>query len=97
MRYLVRTFALTLFQCLAASSLYAACDKPAVPACAIATMPFAKDKDADDCRKDMLRFRDAMDGHASCLGSISPADEKAARDEYEDVRARFNKRARGEF
>src|SRR5205085_1387781 len=96
MRCLVRTFALTLFVCLA-SPLYAACDKPAVPACAIATVPFAKDKDADDCRKEMLGFRDAMDRHASCLGSTSPSDEKAARDEYEDIRDRFNKRARGEF
>jgi hypothetical protein len=88
---------LTLLGCLAATCAYAACDKPAVLACAIATVPFAKDQDADDCRKEMLRFRDAMDVYASCLGSTSPADEKAARDEYEDIRMRFNKRARGEF
>jgi hypothetical protein len=88
---------LTLFGCLAATSVYAACDKPAVPACATATVPFAKDQDADDCRKEMLRFRNAMDVYASCLGSTSPTDETAARDEYEDIRVRFNKRARGEF
>ena len=97
MRCLVRAFALTLFECLAASSLHAACDKPDVPACAIATVPFARDKDADDCRKEMLPFRDAMEVYATCLGSTSPADEKAARDDYEDIRVRFNKRARGEF
>jgi hypothetical protein len=97
MRRPIRVFVLTLFGCLAMSSVYAACDKPAVPACTIATVPFANDKDADDCRKEMLGFRDAMDRHASCLGSTSPSDEKAARDEYEDIRDRFNKRARGEF
>lgn len=97
MRRLVRVFVLTLFGCLAATSVYAACDKPEVPACAIATVPFAKDQDADDCRKEMLGFKDAMDVYASCLGSTSPADEKVARDGYEDIRLRFNKRARGEI
>jgi hypothetical protein len=52
---------------------------------------------ADDCRKDMLKFRDAMDRYASCLGEVSANQEKAARDDYEQVRIRFNKRARGEF
>lgn len=97
MRHLVQVFATALLGSLAATSVYAACDKPAVPACAIATVPFDKDKDADDCRKEMLRFRDAMDGYASCLGATSPVEEKAARDDYEDIRVRFNKRARGEL
>ena len=74
----------------------AACLKPDAPACAVQTVPFAKDSDADDCRKDMLRYRDAMDVYASCLGQTSADDEKAARDAYEDIRMRFNRRARGE-
>jgi len=45
----------------------------------------------------MLRFRDEMDGYASCLGEASADQEKAARDDYENVRIRFNERARAEF
>lgn len=76
--------------------LSAACSKPDAPACAIETKPFATDKAADDCRKEMLGFRDAMDVYASCLGETSSGAEQAARAEYEDVRVRFNRRARGE-
>ena len=72
------------------------CAKPAPPACASARMPFASDAAYDACRKEMLVFRDAIDKHAACLAPKSAADEKAARDEYEEVRLRFNKRARGE-
>jgi hypothetical protein len=79
------------------SPLQAACDKPDAPVCATQTVPFAKDKDADDCRIDMLTFRDLMDRYASCRGATSADDEKAARAEYEDIRVRFNRRARGEF
>ena len=78
-----------------AASPQPACSKPDPPACAIQTVPFSKDQDADDCRKDMLRFRDAMDVFASCLGATSAENEKTARDEYEDIRVRFNRRARG--
>ena len=45
----------------------------------------------------MLRFRDEMEAYASCLAQTSTEDEKAARDEYESVRVRFNRRARGEL
>jgi hypothetical protein len=75
----------------------ASCIKPDVPACAIARIPFPSDVAADDCRKDMLRFRDAMDTYASCRGQVSKGDEAAARDAYEDVRVRFNQRARGDL
>jgi hypothetical protein len=75
----------------------ASCIKPDIPACAIARIPFPNDTAADDCRKDMLRFRDAMDTYASCRGQVSKADETAARHEYEDVRVRFNQRARGDL
>ena len=74
----------------------AACARPDTPACATLAGPFASDKAADDCRKDMLRFRDGMGVYAACLGRTSPSDERAARDAYEDVRVRFNRRARGE-
>jgi hypothetical protein len=74
-----------------------ACSKPDAPSCALERVPFASDKAADDCRLEMLKFRDGMDGYASCLGEVSKDQEKAARDDYEEVRIRFNKRARGEF
>ena len=74
-----------------------ACLKPNAPSCALERIPFASDMAADDCRKDMLKFRDAMDDYASCLSEVSTDQEKAARDEYEDVRVRFNKRAREDF
>lgn len=73
------------------------CVKPEPPACVRARTPFDGQADFDACRKEMLAFRDAMDQRASCLAPKSAADEKAARDEYEEVRVRFNKRARGAF
>lgn len=79
-----------------ANSQTAACARPDTPACAIATVPFPKDKDADDCRKDMIRYRDAMDVYAICLSKTSADEEKAAREAYEDIRVKFNRRARGE-
>jgi hypothetical protein len=74
-----------------------ACAKPDAPNCALERVPFASDKAADDCRKDMIKFSGAMDGYATCLAEVSADQEKAARDHYEDVRIRFNQRARGEF
>jgi hypothetical protein len=73
------------------------CPRPAAPACVGARVPFIGESDFDACRKEMIAFRDAMDQRASCLAPKSAADEKAARDEYEEVRVRFNKRARGEI
>jgi len=78
-------------------SLQAACDKPAVPACAIAKVPFPTDVAADDCRQDMLRFRDRMSDFADCVGKDSAAEKQAADDEFERIRVLFNKRARGEL
>jgi hypothetical protein len=74
-----------------------ACSKPEAPSCAFERIPFASETTFDACRMDMLKFRDAMDDYASCQGEASADQEKAARDEYENVRVRFNQRARGEF
>jgi hypothetical protein len=93
----MRQFALVFFSLVLANPLYAACNSPAAPACATQTVPFASVKAADDCRKEMLAFRDAMDTYAACLGQTSADEEKQARDAYEDVRVRFNRRARGEY
>ena len=82
---------------LAVTPSQGACAKPDAPGCALERVPFASDKAADDCRKDMVRFRDAMDRYATCLAEVSADQEKAARDDYEDVRVRFTQRARGEF
>jgi hypothetical protein len=82
---------------LAVTTSQGACLKPDAPNCALERVPFASDKAADDCRKDMVKFRGAMDSYATCLAGISTDQEKAARDDYEDVRVQFNRRARGEF
>ncbi|MGC2775744.1 MAG: hypothetical protein WA418_08935 [Bradyrhizobium sp.] len=74
----------------------AACSKPEAPACALETIPFVGMQDFDACRMQMLAFRDRMDAYASCRGETSSDDEKAARADYEDIRVRFNRRARGE-
>ena len=42
----------------------------------------------------MLKFRDAMESYASCLGETSADQKKAADDEYDSVRIQFNRRAR---
>src|ERR1700730_3410301 len=89
--------AFVVFSLVLANPLYAACNSPAAPACATQTVPFASVKAADDCRKEMLTFRDAMDTYAACLGQTSADEEKQARDSYEDVRVRFNRRVRGEY
>jgi hypothetical protein len=82
---------------LAATASHGACSKPEPPSCAFERIPFASETTFDECRIAMLKFRDAMDEYASCLGKVSADQEKAARDEYENVRVRFNQRARGEF
>ena len=74
-----------------------ACSKPEAPSCAFERIPFASETVFDACRMEMLKFRDAMDSYASCLGETSADQEKAAHDEYESVRIQFNRRARGEF
>jgi len=80
-----------------AGGAHAACDKPAAPACAIEKVPFPSDLVADECRKDMLRFRNGMSTFASCVGQTSANEKKAADEDYEKIRGLFNKRARGEF
>ena len=82
---------------LAATASQGACSKQEAPSCAFERTPFASETVFDNCRDAMLKFRDAMDGYASCLGETSADQEKAAREEYESVRIRFNQRARGEF
>jgi hypothetical protein len=81
----------------AVTASHGACSKPEAPSCALARTPFASETTFDECRMAMLKFRDAMDDYASCLGASSADQEKAAHDEYENVRVRFNQRARGEF
>src|SRR5215470_2540138 len=85
------------FTVLAVTASQAACSKPDTPGCAFERVPFASVEAFDDCRNAMISFRDAMDGYASCLVETSADQAKAARDAYEEVRARFNQRARGEF
>lgn len=82
---------------LAVTASQGACSKPEAPSCAFERIPFASEATFDACRMEMIKFRDAMDDYASCLAEVSADQAKAARDEYENVRVRFNQRARGEF
>lgn len=90
-------FATIGFGVLAVTASQGACPKPDAPTCAFERIPFASEAAFDACRMEMLTFREAMDNYATCVGEVSAEQKKAARDEYEDVRIRFNQRARGEF
>jgi len=80
---------------LAVTASQAACPKSEAPSCAFERIP--SETVFDECRNAMLKFRDAMESYASCLGETSADQKKAADDEYESVRIQFNRRARGEF
>jgi hypothetical protein len=87
------------FAALSTTALAQSCAKPVTPACALERRaPFADQNAFDDCRKEMLAFRDGMTAYAGCLGQASkPAEESAANEEFESVRVQFNRRARGEL
>ncbi len=93
----IALLAVTGLGTLAAMAQAPTCTKATAPPCALARVPFESESAADTCRKEMLSFRDEMEKYASCLSGVSPGQEQAARNEYEDVRVRFNKRAREEF
>ncbi len=84
------------FGVLIAGPLHAACAKPEPPSCAQQTEPFADVEDFDRCRMQMLAYRDGIDVFAACLQTEGQsANEQSARDEYQDILSRFNRRARG--
>src|SRR5215470_2556050 len=82
---------------LAVTASQAACSKPDTPGCALERVPFAGVAGFDECRNAMIGFRDAMEVYASCLEETSADQAKAARDAYEEIRVRFNQRAREDF
>lgn len=91
-----RNFALVAIGILIAGPAHAACVKPSPPACAGRPSPFADVNDFDQCRKLMLSYRDGIEAYAACpeQGAVSPQQQQAARDEYQDVWSQFNRRAR---
>lgn len=77
---------------LAAGSAYGACAKPEAPSCAI-TGAFAKARDQDQCRQQMLPYKGDMEDFAACL-KREGQDDKPALDELEYTLAEFNRRSR---
>ena len=90
------------FRCVAVAALisgpaHAACTKPAIPACAIEKGGFSSAANYDECRLQMLPYKDAMEKHAACAKEAgSPQEEKSSEDELQATLATFNQRARGE-
>jgi hypothetical protein len=93
----MRSLILTCVGILIAGPSYGACSKPDAPSCAQQAGPFASEADFDACRMQMLSYRDGMEAFATCLQKDGqPTQEQSARDELQNVIARYNRRARGE-
>jgi len=76
---------------------YAACTKPDIPACAVEKGAFASEANFDQCRMQMLAYKDGMEQHATCTKEAgSPQEGQATEDELQATLAKFNRRARGE-
>lgn len=89
-------FAFAVLAILVATPLHASCAKPEPPSCAQQAEPFADVEEFDRCRMQMLAYRDGIDVFATCLQSEGQsANEQSARDEFQDILSRFNRRARG--
>lgn len=74
----------------------AACTKPAAPACAVQDGGFSGLNEFDQCRIQMLAYRDGVDAYVTCSqqDAQKSQDEQLVRNEYEDIRQQFNRRAR---
>jgi hypothetical protein len=76
---------------------HAACTKPDIPACAVEKGAFTGEASFDQCRIQMLTYKDAMEKHASCTKEAgSPQAGQASEQELQATLAKFNQRARGE-
>jgi hypothetical protein len=76
---------------------HAACSKPDIPACAVEKGAFGGEASFDQCRMQMLTYKDGMEKHASCTKEAGSAqDGQASEDELQATLAKFNQRARGE-
>ena len=90
-------FRCAAFVVLISGPAYAACTKPAVPACAVEKGAFPNAAGFDECRMQMLAYKDGMEKHAACAKEAgSPQEEKSSEDELQATLATFNKRSRGE-
>lgn len=93
----MRSWVLVIAAILVAGPSYGACTKPDAPSCALQTGAFAGEAVFDSCRLEMISYRRTMEALAECHQKDGQlAQEKAARDELDDVLARFNRRARGD-
>ena len=93
----MRSLVVGIAAILIAEPSYGACTKPEAPSCAAQTGAFASEADFDACRMPMLSYRSGMEAFAECVQKDGQAEqEKAARDELENVLVQFNRRARGE-
>ena len=59
-------FRCAAFAVLMSGPAYAACTKPAIPACANEKGGFSSAANFDACRLQMLPYKDAMEKHAAC-------------------------------
>ena len=97
MRNVSLAFALSIMATVMAGPSRATCVKPDIPACAVQNGAFSGAADFDQCRKQMLAYKDGMESLASCLKEASQTQEaKSAQDELETGLSQFNRRARGE-
>lgn len=91
------TFTCVAVAVLIAGPAHAACTKPAIPACAVEKGAFASEANFDQCRIQMLAYKDEMEKHASCAKEAgSPQDGQSSEEELQATLATFNRRARGE-
>lgn len=91
-----RALAFAALGLLTNSAAHGACTKPDAPFCAVRPGPFTGVADFDQCRMQMIAYRDGIEVFATCVKQEKPGspDEQAARDEYEKVWSQFNRRAR---
>jgi len=75
----------------------AACVKPEIPACAVEKGAFPNSAIFDQCRIQMLAYKDGMEQHATCTKEAgAPHEGQASEQELQATLTRFNQRARGE-
>ena len=85
-------FAIVALGVFAIEPSYAVCTKPDVPSCAV-TGSFASAAQWDQCRIQMLSYKDDMGAFAECLGGEERSDQ-IANDELEYTLSEFNRRSR---
>lgn len=91
------SFAFVSVGILIASPSYGSCTKPDAPLCALQAGRFAGVADFDNCRLQMVAYKDGMEALAQCHKQAGQSSqEQSALDELQGTLDRFNRKARGE-